>query len=178
MDAMALIDTFAPAGPIGICGIAVVEKLMPVIPSYVLFVTLGMMMPAASPGDLAVVMAATASGSTFGSLCWYGLGFALGPQRSDAMMERFGRYIFLTPSLYRRMAKAYARNHFWVAVISQTIPTVRIYSAIPAGVLNLAITKFLAATLVGSLAWSGPLLSLGYMLRQQSADVASRLIGL
>jgi len=102
----------------------------------------------------------------------------LGPQRSDAMMERFGRYIFLTPSLYRRMAKAYARNHFWVAVISQTIPTVRIYSAIPAGVLNLAITKFLAATLVGSLAWSGPLLSLGYMLRQQSADVASRLIGL
>jgi len=176
MDAISLIDTFAPAGPIGVCGIAIVEKLMPVVPSYVLFVTLGMMMAAASPGDLAIVMAATASGSTVGSLCWYGLGFALGPQRSEAMVERFGRYILLKPSLYRRMAQAYRRNHFWVTAVSQTIPTVRVYSAIPAGVLNLAIMKFLAATLVGSLAWSGPLLSLGYMLRQRGADVASRLI--
>jgi alkaline phosphatase len=175
MDTMSLIDTLAPAGPIGICGIALVEKLMPVVPSYVVFVTLGMMMTASSPGDIAIVMAATASGSTLGALWWYGLGFALGPQRSEAIVERFGRYILLKPSLYRRMASAYTRNHFWVTAISQTIPTVRVYISIPAGVLNLPILKFLAATLVGSLAWSGPLLSLGYLLRQRGADVASGL---
>jgi len=175
MDAMALIDTFAPAGPVGIGGIALVEKLMPVVPSYVVFVTIGMMMATASPGDLAVTVAATASGSTLGSLWWYGLGFALGPQRSEAMVERFGRYVFLKPSLYRRMASAYRLNHFWVTAISQTIPTVRVYISIPAGVLNLAIMKFLAATLVGSLAWSGLLLSLGYILRRQGADVAAGL---
>jgi len=171
MDVMSLIDMFAHAGPIGVCGIAMVEKLMPVVPSYVLFVTLGMMMAASTPGDVVIVMAATASGSTLGALWWYGLGYALGPQRSEAMVERYGRYVFLKPSLYRRMASAYAHNHFWVTAISQTVPTVRVYISIPAGVLNLAIMQFLAATLVGSLAWSGSLLALGHVLRVQGAQL-------
>ncbi len=131
------------------------------------------MTAASGHGDLAVTIAATAIGSTIGALWWYGLGLALGPHRSQFLFERFGRFIFLKPTLYQQMAGAYRRNHFWVTVVGQTIPAVRVYLSIPAGVLNLAIVNFLMATLIGTLVWSAPLLALGYSLQGRSADAAS-----
>ena len=171
MDIPAIVTMFVEAGPIGIGGVALAEKFFPVVPSYVVFVLLGMT-AASGQSDLAVTVAATATGSTMGAFGWYGLGLALGPKRIEALIERFGRFIFLKPALYHRMAGAYRRNHFWVTVLGQTIPAVRIYLSIPAGVLNLAILNFLGATLIGSIVWRGPLLTLGYVLRERSADAA------
>ena len=171
VDWPAFITLLAEAGPVGIAGIALAEKLVPVLPSYVVFVLLGMI-AASGPGDLAVTVAASATGSTLGAFGWYGLGLALGRRRIERLIGRFGRFVCLKPVLYRRMADAYTRNHFWVTLVGQTIPAVRVYLSIPAGVLRLAIPDFLGATLIGSLIWSGPLLALGYVLREHSADAA------
>jgi membrane protein DedA with SNARE-associated domain len=171
MELPAIITLLAQSGPIGIGGVALAEKFFPVVPSYVVFVLLGMT-AASGQSDLAVTVAATATGSTLGAFGWYGLGLALGPQRIEALIERFGRFVFLKPALYQRMAAAYRRNHFWVTMVGQTIPAVRIYLAIPAGVLHLATLNFLGATLIGSIVWSGPLLTIGYVLHEQSADAA------
>ena len=157
MDIPDFITLLAGSGPIGIGVVALAEKFFPVVPSYVVFVLLGMT-AASGESDLAVTVAATATGSTIGALGWYGLGLALGARRTEALIERFGQFIFLKPALYHRMAGAYRRNHFWVTVVGQTIPAVRVYLSIPAGVLKLAILNFLGATLIGSIIWSGPLL--------------------
>lgn len=172
MDPHAFVSFMVAAGPVGIVGIAIAEKIFPVIPSYLVFVLLGMAV-ALGHGDLTTTVAAAAIGSTIGSLCWYGLGFALGAKRSESFVARFGRYLFLKPDFYPRMADAYRRNHFWVTVVGQTIPAVRVYLSIPAGVINLAITHFTIAILIGSLAWSGPLLIAGYVLQGQGSDVAA-----
>lgn len=172
MDTHAFVALMTEAGPIGVVGIAIAEKIFPVIPSYLVFVLLGMSV-ALGQGDIATTVAAAAIGSTIGSLFWYGLGFALGARRSESFVTRFGRYVFLKPGFYRRMADAYRRNHFWVTVIGQTIPAVRVYLSIPAGVINLTIAHFTAAILIGSLAWSGPLLIAGYVLQGQGSDVAA-----
>jgi membrane protein DedA with SNARE-associated domain len=166
------VTMLAEAGPIGIAAVALAEKFFPMMPSYVVFVFLGMM-AASGESELVVTVAATATGSTIGALAWYGLGLALGAKRIEALIERFGRFIVLKPALYHRMAAAYRRNHFWVTLVGQTIPAVRIYLSIPAGVLNLAILNFLGATLIGSIIWSGPLITLGYVLRERGADAAS-----
>ena len=171
VDLPAFVTLLAEAGPVGIAGIALAEKLVPVLPSYVVFVLLGMI-AASGPGDLAVTVAASATGSTLGAFGWYCLGLALGQKRIERLIGRFGPFVFLKPVLYRRMADAYARNHFWVTLVGQTIPAVRVYLSIPAGVLQLALLNFLGATLIGSLIWSGPLLVLGYVLRERSADAA------
>lgn len=171
MDTHTFVSVMAEAGPVGIMGIAIAEKIFPIVPSYLVFVLLGMTV-ALGQGDLTITVAAAAVGSTIGSLCWYGLGFALGPERSESFVTRFGRYVFLKPTLYRRMADAYRRNHFWVTVIGQTIPAVRVYLSIPAGVINLAIANYTAAILIGSLVWSGPLLIAGYVLQGRGSDVA------
>ena len=172
MDVPEFVSMLVEAGPVGIAAVALAEKFFPVVPSYVVFVLLGMT-AASGQGDLAVTVAATVTGSTLGALGWYGLGLALGPKRAEGLIERFGRFVFLKPALYRRMADAYRSHHFWVTVLGQTIPAVRIYLSIPAGVLQLAIANFVAATLIGSLLWSGPLLTLGYVLREKGADAAS-----
>lgn len=172
MDAHAFVSAMVAAGPIGIVGIAIAEKIFPVVPSYLVFVLLGMAV-ALGHGDLATTVAAVAIGSTIGSLCWYGLGFALGAKRSELFVTRFGRYVFLKPDFYPRMAEAYRRNRFWVTVVGQTIPAVRVYLSIPAGVINLAIVHFTAAIFIGSLVWSGPLLIAGYILQGRGSDVAT-----
>jgi len=166
------VTMLAEAGPIGIAAVALAEKFCPMMPSYVVFVLLGMM-AASGESQLLVTVAATATGSTIGALAWYGLGLALGATRIEALIERFGRIITLNPALYHRMAGAYRRNHFWVTVVGQTIPVVRVYLSIPAGALNLAILNFLGATLIGSIIWSGPLIALGYVLRETGADTAT-----
>jgi alkaline phosphatase len=171
LDVPACIVWLAEWGPLGIAGIALAEKLLPVVPSYLLFVLLGT--AASGQGDLAVTVAAAAAGSTLGALGWYCVGLTLGPARVEALVQRFGRYIFLKPALYSRMTGAYRRNHFWVTVAGQAIPAVRVYLSIPAGVLHLAVLSFLMATLIGSLVWTGPLLTLGYFLRAQNVDAAS-----
>jgi alkaline phosphatase len=172
IDMPDFITILVEAGPIGIAGVALAEKFVPVVPSYVVFLVLGMA-AASGQGNLAVTLAAIVAGSTIGALGWYGLGLALGPRRAETLIERFGRFVFLKPALYHRMTGAYRRNHFWVTVVGQTIPAVRIYLSIPAGVLQLAIAKFVTATLIGSLLWSGPLVTLGYILRESGADAAS-----
>jgi membrane protein DedA with SNARE-associated domain len=172
MDMPDFVTMLVEAGPVGIAGIALAEKFFPVVPSYVVFVLLGMT-AASGQSNLAVTVAAIVAGSTMGAFGWYCLGLALGPQRAEALIVRFGRFVFLKPALYHRMAGAYRRNHFWVTVVGQTIPAVRVYLSIPAGVLHLAIANFLTATLIGSLLWSGPLVTLGYVLRESGGDAAS-----
>jgi membrane protein DedA with SNARE-associated domain len=172
MDMTALVTLPADFGPLGLAAVAFAEKLLPVIPSYAILIFLGMT-TVSDGGDLVATLLATSLGSTVGSLCWYGLGRSFGPARSEALMVRFGRYVRLSPSLYQRMTEAYRRNHFWVTLVGQTIPAVRVYLSVPAGVLGLAPVGFLAASWLGSMTWNMPLLALGYALRGSGADPAS-----
>ena len=50
-------------------------------------------------------------------------------------------------------------------MVSQTIPTARIYLALPAGVIGLSLAPFVMATLLGTLAWNAPLITAGYLLQ-------------
>lgn len=159
------------AGPIGIMGLGIAEKLFPFVPSYALFVAIGIAI-AAERSDLAAAIPALALGSTAGSLCWYAFGLALGKQRSETFVRRFGRYVGLTPAVYQRASNAFQRHLFVIIAGSQTVPVIRVYMAIPAGVLGVSLMQFLPGTFTGSLAWSGPLLALGFWIGGTSADPA------
>jgi alkaline phosphatase len=159
------------AGPMGIAVLGIAEKLCPVMPSYVVFVVVGMIV-AASRSDLPVAMLAIAAGSTAGSLCWYGAGLSLGEKRSRAFVVRFGSYMRLTPARYQRVIGSFHRNLLVIATVGQTIPAVRVYMAVPAGALGVSLRRFLLGTFIGSLAWSEPLVGLGYFVGDSSSDPA------
>jgi len=156
-------------GAFGAGCLAMGEKLIPVVPSYALLVFIGMTI-VPDPDTLVLIIMATAAGSTAGSLCWYGAGRAIGFERITTVVGRFGRYVFLSPALYRRMADAYRRNDVCVTALGQVIPTVRVFMPLTAGALSLAPWNFSLAIALGSLAWNTPLLTLGYLLRNTGRD--------
>lgn len=158
-------------GLFGICLLALTEKILPLPPSHVLLLFLGM--TAAPDGAaLAVLLAVTAVGSCAGAMFWYALGRRLGTERADALAERFGKYVFLRYATYERLAQSYRRNHFQASLIAQLIPTVRNYLPLAAGALNLPLLPFLAATLIGVLLWNEAFLLGGYLMREAGQDPA------
>jgi len=170
MDAAALFSTWLGFGLVGIGALAFVEKFVPIVPSYVLLMLLGM--TAANGTALALLIVVTVAGSVGGALAWYGFGRAVGGARVARLVARFGKYVFLRPDLYQRLTDAYRSNHFWVTLFGQTVPVARVYLALPAGVLQLELLAFTVATALGALIWNMPFLSLGYMLRNSGHDVA------
>lgn len=171
MDTSSAIAMFLHFGLVGVGCLAVAEKFIPLLPSYVLLMLLGLTV---SDGTmLAMTILATSAGSVVGAIGWYGLGRALGPLRIEGLVTRYGKFVLLRPSLYRRLTDAYRGNHFWVTLIGQTLPTVRIYLALPAGVLRLEPRAFVTATAIGTLIWNMPFLSLGYVLRGSGHDPVS-----
>lgn len=171
MENSSTIATLLSFGLAGIGCLAIVEKFVPLFPSYVLLMFLGMTVSDST--TLTMTIMVTTVGSVIGAVGWYGLGRALGSQRIENLVARYGKFIFLRPSLYGQLTSAYRSNHFWVTLIGQTLPTVRIYLALPAGVLKLEPRAFLAATSLGTLIWNTPFLSLGYALRGSSHDPVS-----
>lgn len=148
----------------GVVAIGVLEKFIPVMPSYVMLVLFGMTLVNDNSQLMAIVLCST-FGSLIGGVLWYSFGRLIGAERCARFVARFGKYIFLKPDLYERLSNAYQRNQFWVTTIGQVVPTARIYLALPAGVIQLPFAPFVLATALGTLAWNGPLISLGYFLR-------------
>jgi membrane protein DedA with SNARE-associated domain len=168
MTAPDVVQAFLHLGLVGMVAIGAVEKFAPVVPSYVILMLLGMTV---SDGPhLALTILATACGSLIGSSIWYSIGRGLGDQRVEGAVERFGRYVFFSPSTYQRLAGAYRRNHFWATLIGQTVPVARIYLALPAGVFRLRPGSFVAAAAIGILLWNAPFLALGYLLKGSGHD--------
>ena len=168
MDPSHFIESFLNLGLFGMVVIALVEKFAPIVPSYVMLMLLGMTVS----GSTTLVMAilATAAGSLTGSIAWYGIGRALGAQRVERGVARFGKYVFFSLRTYERLADAYRRNHFQATLIGQTVPVARIYLALPAGVFRLRPTSFVVAAAFGTLLWNTPFLTLGYFLRGGGHD--------
>jgi alkaline phosphatase len=153
----------AAYGLIGAALLALLERLVPVVPSYGLFIFLGSSM-VQSPIDLLVLIVVTTLASTLGGVCWYGIGFALGEERTHNLVRRFGRYVWLREAVYLSLARRYSRNAFVATFVGQTIPVVRVYLSLPAGILVLPLATFTLAVLVGSSLWVGGFILLGYGL--------------
>jgi membrane protein DedA with SNARE-associated domain len=157
-------------GLVGVGCLAFTEKILPFPPSHVLLLFLGMT-AAPDTGTLAILLLVTTLGSVTGCLFWYAIGRRIGSDRADALVERFGAYIFLRPATYRKLGQAYRRNHVRVTVLAQFIPTVRNYLPIAAGALRLAVLPFTAATLLGAMLWNAGFLMAGYLMRRGSHDL-------
>ena len=148
----------------GIAAIGLLEKFIPVMPSYVMLVLFGMTL-VDSRTELGLIIFFSVLGSVAGGLIWYTFGRLIGAERCERFVARFGRFILLKLELYMRLMQAYQRNHFWVTAIGQVVPTARIYLALPAGVIRLPFAPYVLATAIGTVAWNAPLITLGYLLQ-------------
>lgn len=153
-------------GLIGVFVVTALEKFVPVVPSYVMLLALGMSAP--DLPWLTVMLVITVIGSLCGSAGWFAIGRVLGEHRIERLVARFGKYVLFPLPTYQRLAASYRRNRFRATALGQTIPVARVYIGLPAGVLKLPAISFLAAATLGILVWNLPFLLLGFLLKGTS----------
>src|SRR5271156_3981364 len=118
-----------------------------------------------STGQFTLIWAATAGaiGCNLGSILAYEIGYFGG----RPLVERYGRYIFLS---HRELAIAdrfFERRGSIAVLIARLLPVIRTFIALPAGIARMNRLKFHVYTFVGSWPWCFALAYIGMRLGRQ-----------
>lgn len=111
--------------------------------------------------NLWLALVAATLGTIVGSLLSYGMGrYGLRP-----FLERWGKYVFVTPH-HLDLTHAFfeRRGGGWAIFLSRFIPVVRHLISIPAGSARMPLAPFVIATTLGGASWNLILLVAGYKL--------------
>ena len=157
-----VVDSIALWGYVAIAlGMALENACIP-IPSELIFGFAGYLV---YQGQLEFVPAVLAwmAGGLLGSGLAYGLGYWGG----RPLIERYGRYFFLSMrhlNLAQRWFDSYGGK---AAFFSRLLPVVRTFISLPAGFAKMPFGKFMLYTLLGSLPWTVGLIYAGMVLGEQ-----------
>lgn len=164
-EILALITGYGLAG---VFVMALVEKFLPIVPSYLMLMIFGM--ATESIGDVMVVLVVSTVASTAASAAWYGIGDFLGDRRVRRIISKYGRFVFFSIESYERLRSAYRRNAFAVSLAGQGVPVARIYLALPAGVMRVGFRVFTLAAALGIAVYNLAFLTVGHLLRSSGQD--------
>jgi membrane protein DedA with SNARE-associated domain len=151
-------------------GLAVaLENLFPPLPSEVILPLAGF---AANRGDLGLVSAIlfTTLGSVVGALALYGVGAALGRERTRALAARLP---LVKVEDVDKAEEWFNRHGAKAVLIGRLVPVVRSLISVPAGVERMTVPVFLALTALGSAVWNTALIVAGYALGEKWQVVES-----
>lgn len=184
-----VLSLISEGGVLGIFLVALMENLFPPTPSEFLYPLAGKL---AYDGVLTVaeVVAAGVLGTLAGATLLYYVGYRLGSANARAFIERYGtlrigrlRWPIFTGEMYDHALGQFERYGAWVVVFGRVLPLVHGIVSIPAGVVRMNLIRFYVYTALGSAAWIGTLVVLGYLLGTQWArilvwlDVYQNVIG-
>jgi membrane protein DedA with SNARE-associated domain len=157
-----LIPWIAATGILGLLGVTLLERLVPILPSTALLVGLGI---AAAEGhwSLHIALWSSTAGSLLGCLSFYGLGLALGEARSLVVLKRIARFLGVSQTQLGRLMVSFRRHEKALAFGSQLIPSVRLIAPGIAGLLRAQPRNFFVATIFGVMLWNSLLIGVGYV---------------
>ena len=98
----------------------------------------------------------------FGAVVGDNIGFAIGHFGGRALVERWGKYVFLTPERLDKAADFFDRHGGKVIVIARFVEGLRQANGIIAGTTGMHWAKFLAFNALGAALWVGLWTSVGY----------------
>ena len=94
------------------------------------------------------------------------IGYAIGRFGGRALVERWGRYVFLTPERLRRAEMFFARHGGKIITIARFIEGLRQANGIIAGLAEMHWLRFIAFNALGAALWVGTWVSIGYFAGQ------------
>ncbi|MGH9889658.1 MAG: DedA family protein [bacterium] len=99
-----------------------------------------------------------ALGSLLGASANYAVSLYLG----RPVMERIGRYVFVTPENLDAADRYFARHGEITTFVGRLIPGIRHLISIPAGIVHMNYPRFALYTSLGAALWSAVLVGIGY----------------
>ncbi|MET9804014.1 DedA family protein [Streptomyces sp. NPDC006368] len=149
-------------------GIAIaLENLFPPLPSEVILPLAGF---ASATGrmNLIAVLLWTTAGSVIGALALYGVGAALGRDRTVAIAAKLP---LVKVADIERTEAWFARHGTKAVFFGRMIPIFRSLISVPAGIERMPLPVFLALTTLGSALWNTVFVLAGYTLGDNWEDV-------
>lgn len=110
---------------------------------------------------------------TVGELCGACIGYAIGIFGGRPLLERYGRFVMISPRDVDRGSAWFDRFGPVVVFVARLLPAVRSYVSIPAGIAEMSLRPFLIFSLLGSLVWCTLLTILGRELGDHWQKISS-----
>jgi membrane protein DedA with SNARE-associated domain len=158
----ALVSSVATWGYAGLLVVVLLERLVPVLPSYGLLVAIGIA-AAAGVWSFPAAIALSTVGGLAGCLAFYGAAAALGEARSDVVVRWTSRLAGLSTTTMARLTAGFHRHQGALAFGSQLVPTVRLVAPAVAGLLRARMRRFAVASACGIALWNAIFITIGYV---------------
>jgi membrane protein DedA with SNARE-associated domain len=163
-------DVVDSLGYVGVALLVALENLFPPIPSEIILPFAGFVARDGGATLIGMIVAATI-GSLVGALILYGIAAAIGPDRLDRFLLRYGKWFRLTPADVRKAEGWFDRHSDGAVLICRCVPLVRSLVSIPAGFRRMPLLRFVVLTIIGSAVWNTALVTAGYVLRDNWDNV-------
>ncbi len=144
----------------GIFLAALLETIVPPIPTLAVFPTAGFL---ASQQGISIIgvfpmIILGALGATIGTSAIYLVALKLG----RVVLLRYLKYVKISEKKLTRVEKWFEKYGDITVLVGRMVPVMREMISVPAGLLEMKITKFLLYTFIGSLIWSTITILSGY----------------
>jgi membrane protein DedA with SNARE-associated domain len=147
----------------GVAILMAIENVFLPLPSELIMPLAGFLTAKGKMTLTGVIVAGTI-GSVLGALPLYYAGRALGEERPERWLERYGRWTRVRGKDLERATARFSGHSFVDVIIAQVVPGVRGLISIPAGVARMNVGLFLLANLIGTLFWCTALAVAGRIL--------------
>jgi len=139
--------------------LALVEAMCIPFPSEVTFGFAGAL-AAEGHFNLAGVIAVGLAGEFLGSM----IGYAVGRTGGRALVDRYGKYVFISGSDLDRAHRFMKRRGDPAVAVGRMLPLVRAFVSLVAGIGEMAVVPFAIFTLIGTAVYAAAIASAGYGL--------------
>jgi len=165
-----VVDIINSLGYLGLAGLMLVECVFPPIPSEAILPFAGFAVAQGDMNYFLAVLAATA-GSMVGNLILY-LAARWG---GIPLVDRYGSRVGATPERMAMFTRWMDRWGTITILAARAIPLARTAISVPAGLARYPVGRFAVLTLIGSLAWNGVLIGIGWALNDAWRKVESTM---
>jgi membrane protein DedA with SNARE-associated domain len=153
-------------GYAGLVAIMALEHVFPPIPSELVLPLAGFEVGRGNLNFVGALLAATA-----GSLAGASLLYAAARAGGRPLILRHHRILRLSEDELDRAERRFERHSVWIVVLGRMVPGIRSAVSVPPGLLRMPFRRYLALTLVGSLAWNALLIFAGQQLGSRWDEV-------
>ncbi|HKV22770.1 MAG TPA: DedA family protein [Mycobacterium sp.] len=135
------------------------------------------------PGETILIAAAVFAGSghmniavvivvaVLGAIIGDNIGFAVGHFGGRPLVERFGRYVFLTPKRLDHAEEYFDRHGGKIVTFARFVEGLRQVNGLLAGIVGMHWAKFLAFNAVGAVLWVGTWAAVGYLAGENIVEI-------
>lgn len=161
------VDVMETLGGFGAFLLIGLENLFPPLPSEIILPLAGFTASLGTLSLIEMILWCTA-GSVVGAWLLYGVGAALGRERTRKIM---GALPLVNVNDIVKTEAWFDKHGRWTVFLGRMIPIFRSLISIPAGVTRMSLLIFTALTTAGSLIWNTILIYAGYLLGENWAAV-------